>query len=63
MLQAAEEGIGTCWLGWFNEKAVKKALNIPRSKKIDTLISVGYPETDATREKARKPLTEISEFR
>ncbi|MCK5200741.1 MAG: nitroreductase family protein, partial [Spirochaetales bacterium] len=23
-LQAAEEGHGTCMLGWFNEKAVKK---------------------------------------
>ena len=26
ILQAAEEGIGTCWLGWFNERGVKKVL-------------------------------------
>ena len=28
-LQAAEEGLGTCMLGWFNEKSVKKLINVP----------------------------------
>ena len=28
-LQATEEGLGTCMLGWFNEKKVKKLLSIP----------------------------------
>ncbi|MCF6335161.1 MAG: nitroreductase family protein, partial [Spirochaetales bacterium] len=28
-LQAAEEGLGTCMLGWFNEKAVKEYLGVP----------------------------------
>ncbi len=41
-LQAAEEGLGTCMLGWFNEKQVKKLLNIPSGKRIGLLITLGY---------------------
>jgi len=62
VLQAQEEGIGTCWLGWFNEKAVKKLLGIPRDKKADIMISMGYPEETEQKDKVRKPLHEISRF-
>ena len=31
-LAAAEKGLGTCMMGWFDEKAVKKMLNVPSSK-------------------------------
>ncbi len=43
VLQAAAEGLGTCWLGWFDEKGVKRALGLPRSTRIDILVSVGWP--------------------
>lgn len=62
ILQAAEEGLGTCWLGFFNEKAVKKVLNIPKEKKVDIIISVGHPADDKIREKSRRPLKEIAKF-
>jgi nitroreductase len=62
-LQAAEEGLGTCWLGWFNEKAVKKVLGLPGNTKIDILLSVGYPQDDVIAEKNRKALDEMSEMR
>lgn len=62
ILQAVEEGLGACWLGWFNEKAVKKVLSIPKEKKVDIMISVGYPETEEIRDKIRKPLSEIRQF-
>ncbi len=42
VLQAEELGLGTCWLGWFNEKGVKSVLGVPRDKKIDVLLAVGY---------------------
>ena len=42
MLQAAEEGLGTCWLGWFDESAVRKALGLPRGAKVDIIIALGY---------------------
>ena len=62
VLQAEEEGVGTCWLGWFNEKKVKKILNIPNRKKIDIIISMGYPEKDEPRERIRRPLDKIRRF-
>lgn len=62
ILQAAEEGVGSCWLGWFNERAVKNILAIPRSKKVDIMISMGYPEVKEQIVKTRKPLSEISKF-
>lgn len=63
ILRAAELGIGTCWLGWFNEKQVKKALDIPRSKRVDVIISMGYPELNyRPPDKARKTISEISQY-
>ena len=62
VLQATEEGVGTCWLGWFNEKKVKKALGLPRSTKVDIMISMGYAESGEVREKVRKPLEEVRRF-
>ncbi len=62
ILQAAEDGVGTCWVGWFNERAVKKILGIPRDKKADIMISMGYPEEKSERPKTRKALTEMSRF-
>ncbi len=62
ILQAEEEGLGTCWLGWFDEKAVKRILGIPKDKKIDLMLSLGYPEFLKLREKKRRPLDEIRRF-
>lgn len=42
VLQAEDLGLGTCWMGWFDEKAVKSVLNIPQDRKIDILIALGY---------------------
>jgi nitroreductase len=62
-LQAAEEGLGTCMLGWFNEKPVRKLLHIPREKRIGLLITLGYaPEDYRIREKIRKKPEETISF-
>lgn len=54
-LQAAEEGLGTCMLGWFDEKAVKKLINVPKGKSIPLLITLGYtPDEYRLRKKIRK---------
>ncbi len=44
VLRAAELGIGTCWIGWFNARQVKKALALPDRFKVIALITVGYPK-------------------
>lgn len=62
ILQAAEEGLGTCWLGWFNEKGVKKVLGLPKAARIDVIISVGYSETENLRQKNRKDADETRQY-
>lgn len=60
-LQAEEEGLGTCMIGWYNEKKIKELLNIPKTKDLALLISLGYaPENYKLRTKIRKPLEEMS---
>jgi nitroreductase len=62
-LQAAELGLGTCMIGWFNEKKIKALLKIPEKKKIGLVITLGYPPDDyKLRKKIRKPLDEICGF-
>lgn len=45
-LAAAEEGLGTCWIGAFAEDAVKKALGVPENVRIVAMTPVGYPAHD-----------------
>jgi nitroreductase len=63
VLEAEDLGLGTCWIGWFNEKAVKSVLNIPRDKKLDILIALGYYSKDSLGpEHGREPIEKISSF-
>ena len=62
VLQAAEEGVGACWLGWFNAKGVKKALNLPRRTQVDIMLSMGYPEDATLRPKVRKTIEEMRRY-
>ena len=58
VLEAVELGLGTCWIGAFNEDEVKKLLKIPQDKKVIALLTVGVPvESPAAR--PRKSLEEI----
>ena len=62
VLQARELGLGTCWIGWFNAKGVKKALNLPKKYRPVSILSVGYPETEHIREKKRNTIENICFF-
>jgi nitroreductase len=53
-LQAESEGLGSCMIGWFDEKSLKKHLGIPASKRVELIITLGYP-LGSKREKRRKP--------
>ncbi len=58
-LQAAELGLGTCMMGWFNEKAIKKLLQLPDKKQIDLILTLGYPSEEKIINKIRKSMDEI----
>lgn len=60
-LQAADLGLGTCIMGWFDEKCIARLLGVPRRKRIPLIISLGYPE-NPTRRKVRKPVEEMSSW-
>jgi len=57
-LQATDIGLGTCIIGWFNEKKVKDLLHIKDNKRVPLLISLGYSESPI-REKTRKPIEKM----
>jgi len=61
-LQATEEGLGTCILGWFDENGVKKLLNIPQSKRVELIITMGYPASNEIYPKERKELNQIRSY-
>ncbi len=54
-LQAADEGLGTCMLGWFNEARVREILGIPASARPVLLLTLGYPATAGVPVRKRKP--------
>ena len=62
ILQAAEERVGTCWLGWFNDRAVKRCLGLSRKDRVDCVISMGYPKTNSVKDKTRRSLDEIRSY-
>jgi nitroreductase len=59
MLAAVEEGLGTCWIGGFQQKPVKQQLNIPEEVEVFALLPVGYPSDPAPVQKRRKAFGEL----
>ena len=60
-LAAADEGLGSCIIGWCDEKKVKKALEIPKGKRVMLVILLGY-SNQPLREKKRKTKEEIISY-
>ena len=48
MLQAAELGIGSCWVGYFNAQAVSDVLELPDHLTVSALLPIGYAAKNAT---------------
>ena len=60
-LQAKAEGIGSCIIGWFDEEQMRKILSIPRSKRVELIITLGYSLSEQ-RVKKRKPIEEVVSY-
>ena len=61
ILAAAEQGLGTCWIGAFDESEVKKILKVPENVNLLALTPVGYP-VKIGKERNRKSLSEIISY-
>lgn len=69
VLAAVDIGLGTCWIGAFDEPSVRTELGIPQQFGILAMIAIGYPaeQMSATervtrtvvRADHRKPMTEL----
>lgn len=57
-LAAVAEGLGTCWIGHFDQDASRKLLGVPPSAKIIELLPMGYP-AGGPKPKKRKDLGEV----
>jgi len=58
ILAAADEGLGTCWIGWFDEQKAREALGVPTEARVVALTPVGYPDEEPE-PRPRKLLGEI----
>ncbi len=60
-LAAESEGLGSCILGWFDEKEIKKLTGIPAGKRLLLDITIGYA-AKPKRKKSRKPMEKVVSF-
>ncbi|MFC1572521.1 nitroreductase family protein [Candidatus Eisenbacteria bacterium] len=58
-LCATAEGLGTCWIGAFDEDQAKEILRIPKDIRVVELLPIGYPRDPAPVKKRRLQLEDI----
>ena len=68
-LAAAAEGLGTCWIGAFDEAGVKNLLAVPQQAKVVALTPLGFPTSpdlihplDETRRKPEIDVFSTNQF-
>ncbi len=61
ILAARAEGLGTCWIGDFENEEVKEILGIPEGWDVVAVTPLGYPKGDVFEETdRRKPIDEVT---
>jgi nitroreductase len=60
-LAATANGLGTCWIGSFDQVEVKRILEIPEEYKVVQLMPLGYPD-EKPEARSRKPLAEVVSY-
>jgi nitroreductase len=59
-LQAASMGLGTCWLGNYDDNEVRALLGIPSENPVVAILALGYPdESHPHQPRPRKALDEL----
>ena len=62
MLEAEELGLGSCWVGYFNEAKVKEALGLPENVRVRDLLPIGYAADNATPAPLHSKYREMSDM-
>ncbi len=55
------QGVGSCWIGAWNDGKLRDTLNLPADSKIVGLVTFGIPD-EAPAQRPKKPLNEIAHF-
>jgi nitroreductase len=59
MLRAVELGLGTCWVGMFNEALLKERFSLTPEQRVVCLLAVGHPDETSVPPRHRKSMDEI----
>ena len=59
MLRAVEMGLGTCWVGMFDEANIKARFAIPEGMRVVNILAVGHPDEPEVYPRKRKTMEEI----
>jgi len=68
VMTATAEGLGTCWIGSFDEELVRSVLKIPDHMEVVALLAVGHPRkkmnllATIARPKSRKRMSDIVSY-
>ncbi|GEM_PF-63422 len=61
LLEADNQGLGTCWVGFFTQDVIRPLVGLPRDKFVLAVIPLGYPAEEPN-PRTRKPLDEIVRY-
>jgi len=61
-LKAVDLGLGTCWIGAFDENAVKRIINAPDTVQIEAMLPVSYAASPGKEAKKKPDLKMILHF-
>jgi len=57
-LTAVENGLGTCWIGAFDQEKMAIFLGLPKGLVVTACMTLGYPD-ESPEARSRKPMTEL----
>ena len=63
LLAATALGLGSCWVGAFNEAAATRVLGLPKHLRPVALVAIGHPAAPSSRHTTRRPLEQVVSFR
>lgn len=61
VLEADNQGLGTCWVAWFTQEEIRPILGIPSDKYVVCILTVGYAN-ESPKARPRKRLEEILHY-
>ncbi|MGQ9681277.1 MAG: nitroreductase family protein [Anaerolineae bacterium] len=62
LLAATALGLGTCWVGAFDEEQARAVLQVPPELRPVAIIPIGYPAKPGERSTGRRPVSDVTTF-